>query len=1227
MTRVGGRAGTSSLRVQMGESMRQYIPVITLALLGAFALAVVSGGLFPSDNAVLADHIPVPTNIAPVFPSSEDGQRSIAENSPAGVNIEAPIAATDEDGDTLTYTHKSLNQNSDDADSFEIDQSTGQLITKLPLNYESGDTPYLLMVNVDDGRGGTQAQVVTIMVTNVDEQPAAPAAPVVTTSSVAASLELNWFPPENTGPDINDYDYRYKMTTETSWTVVENGTSTATTAMISSLEADTAYQVSVRATSGDEGDSPWSLAAVGSTNKEGNAAPEFASATADRSVAENTPSGQRVGAAITATDDNSTTLNYSLAGAHASLFDIEGSTGQIKTKEPLNTEAECRDVDSNHLTTCTYMVLVVVDDDGDGGSDVIAVTISVTDVSERPSQPAAPTVEMVEDDPETDADESTTSLKVSWVAPDTSGPPIDDYDLEWRKGTTGAFTEQAAIAETSYTITNLDPNSSYQVRVTANSDEQNSLPSLPGSGSTEPSNKPPVFSISDLSRDVDENTEADRNIGRPITATESDRGDTLTYSLVDPNPNTDGDHEESFDIDEGTGQLKTKAALDHEATSSYTVTVTATDQKGETDTIEITITVEDVDEPPSEPSKPTVTVDRDSPTDTLHVTWTAPNNEGKPQITEYEVRYRASGSWNSLTGVGTNTSAEIENLNPFTNYNVEVRAINAEGESRWVSSSELTSKENNELPSFASNNLTREVPENTAQGLAVGDPVTAEDADDDTLEYSLGGTHADLFDIDESSGQIKVKEPLNYEAECGDDSNHETQCNYTVDVKVIDGNGGSHSTRVTITVTDNTSEAPSTPSAPTVSPAEPTDDEPYLNPTTMLEVSWAEPLNEGPSITQYAVQYKVSGGNFQTANIVFEEEDNAKRSATITGLDDDTSYQVQVRATNREGDGSPPWTSWSPVGTGSTRFANTRPEFSRDSYDLSVDENTTSGRNIGRPVDATDDDGHRLTYTLEGVHKDQFTIVSGSGHIRTRASLDYESRRSYSLTVRATDTEGASAAVSVTIEVDDKQESPTRPGAPTVSGVAGSTSDMRVAWDAPSNDGRPRIVDYDVQYREVGKGFKPWHHDSTDTSTIITDLSASKRYEVQVKAWNMEDESEWSLSGRGSPEADPANNAPVYTGGTRSFTVVENSSAGVNIGTPVTATDADDDDLSYSLEGADSASFEIVSVSGQIQTKADVDYNYEATKNSYSVTVRAADDRGGSATVAVTIAVTDVRSR
>ena len=1211
--------------------MRQYTPVITLALLVALALAVVSGGLLPSDSAVLADHINAPDNTAPAF-ATGGGSRSIDENSPAGVNIEGPISATDADGDVLTYSLGGT-----DEASFDIDASTGQLITKADLDEETKDS-YVVTVTVDDGREGTADQTVVIMVDDVAEEPAQPSPPILTTGSAAESLEINWFPPENTGENINDYDYRHKKTTDTTWTVVEDGTSTDTSATLSSLEADTAYQVSVRAGS-PEGDGPWSFASVGSTNKEGNAAPEFPSTPAARAVFENTPAGQRVGATVTATDANSTTLNYSLAGAHASLFEIERSTGQIKTKESLNTEAECRAVDSNHLTTCTYMVLVVVDDDGDGGSDVIAVIITVTDVSERPSQPAAPTVEAVEDDEETtDVDESTTSLKVSWVAPETTGPPITNYDLEYRKGTSGAFTDgPQAETGTSVTIDSLDPNSPYQIRVTANSAEQDSLPSLPGTGSTRPSNNPPVFSTDTIERTVNENTPPNTNIGRPITASDSDRGDTLTYSLVDPTPNTDGDHEEFFDIDEGSGQLKTKADLNHEDSATcgyvattgptecnYEVTVTATDKKGATDTIEVTIKVVDRDEAPSAPSKPTVTVDRDNPTDTLDVSWAEPANEGKPPISEYQVQYRRSGSWNDVSGVGTDLETPIENLIPFTTYTVQVRAVNDEGNSPWVSSRELTSKEGNNLPEFSSDSFARSVAESATRGNPVGDPVTATDDDDDDLTYSLGGAHASVFNIDSDSGQINVKDPLNHEAECGDDSNHEIQCSYMVDVKVVDGNGGSHSASVTITVTDDESEAPSPPSAPTVRPAEPTDDESDLDPTTMLLVTWPEPGNEGPAITQYEVHYKVSGGNFQTDNIVFETGDDAnKNAAIITMLEDDTSYQVQVRATNGEGAGSPPWTSWSPVGTGSTRFANTRPKFPRSTYTLNVKENTEPGQSIGRPVEANDADGHRLTYSLEGVHEDDFTIVSGSGHIRTDGSLDYESRDGYSLTVRATDTHRGSAVASVTINVLDEQESPATPARPTVSAVAGSTDSVRVTWVAPANDGRPPIVDYDVKYRTGSEAFIPWTHESTDTSTIITGLSAGTRYEVQVKAWNMEDDSEWSPSGRGSPNPDVANRVPAFSGGARTLNIVENTPPNTDVGTPIAAIDRDGDTLTYTLEGTDADSFDILSTSdgGQIRTSAEL--NFEE-KSSYSATVRVTDGRGGTDAVGVTIMVTDV---
>ena len=46
-----------------------------------------------------------PGNSAPQFPPSETGARSVTENTPAGTDIGAAVAATDSNsGDTLTYS-------------------------------------------------------------------------------------------------------------------------------------------------------------------------------------------------------------------------------------------------------------------------------------------------------------------------------------------------------------------------------------------------------------------------------------------------------------------------------------------------------------------------------------------------------------------------------------------------------------------------------------------------------------------------------------------------------------------------------------------------------------------------------------------------------------------------------------------------------------------------------------------------------------------------------------------------------------------------------------------------------------------------------------------------------------------------------------------------------------------------------------------------------------------
>ena len=108
----------------------------------------------------------------------------------------------------------------------------------------------------------------------------------------------------------------------------------------------------------------------------------------------------------------------------------------------------------------------------------------------------------------------------------------------------------------------------------------------------------------------------------------------------------------------------------------------------------------------------------------------------------------------------------------------------------------------NRPPEFASASMMREVEENSVAGIAVGDPVTADDPDDDVLTYTRQRRrrHGSVHDRLHETGQIKVGEGtmLDFEG---------SQTTYVVEVTAKDPFGKSDSTTVTITVT-NVNEPP-----------------------------------------------------------------------------------------------------------------------------------------------------------------------------------------------------------------------------------------------------------------------------------------------------------------------------------------------------------------------------------------------------------------------------------
>ena len=144
--------------------------------------------------------------------------------------------------------------------------------------------------------------------------------------------------------------------------------------------------------------------------------------------------------------------------------------------------------------------------------------------------------------------------------------------------------------------------SSYSVTVTA-TDPSNASDSIIVTVTVTDVEEAPEFPATETgARSVAENTEAGQNIGDPVTATDDDDDDSLTYSLG-------VDDVESFDIVDSSGQLRTKATLDYETQASYTVIVSVSDSKDSggnadtatDDTITVTITVTNVEEMPEFP--------------------------------------------------------------------------------------------------------------------------------------------------------------------------------------------------------------------------------------------------------------------------------------------------------------------------------------------------------------------------------------------------------------------------------------------------------------------------------------------------------------------------------------------------------------------------------------------------------------------------------------------------
>ena len=1117
-------------------------------------------------------------NEPPVFTERSGTMRTIAENTPSGVNIGSPITATDPEGDTFTYALGGT-----DAASFDIDEKTGQLKTKAPLDYETKST-YTVIVNAFHLNDEATIINVTVNVTDINESPVFTEGNSTTRTiaeNTGSSVNIG-SPIAATDPEGNTLIYRLGGTDANAFTI-DSGTGQLQTKAALDYETKSIYSVTITADDGNGGSASVDVTInITDINEQlvnedpiseqpgnqdpingqpVNSAPVFTEGSSTtRSIAENTASGVNIGIPVSATDADGDTLTYSLGGTDTKTFSIDSKTGQLQTKAALDYE-----------TKSSYPITITAND-GKGGSASITVTINITDIDEQP----------VNEDP----------------------IPIIEQPV--------------------------------------NEDSKSEQPVNEDPINKETDNNAPVFTEgSSTTRSIAENTDSGVNIGTPVAATDAD-DDTLTYRLG-------GTDENAFSLDSSSGQLRTSAELDYETKPTYTTTIIADDGKGGNASIDVIINVIGIE---SELAQ-SISIDGQNRSPVFTEGAATTRSVAKNAVNGVKIgsavaatdpdgdtlTYSLGGtdaddfSIDSETGqlktntaftpainadgsVGQTRAKSTINYQIQTAYTVTITADDGNGGSASITVRINVSNVNelgeNNVPVFTEgSSTTRSIAENTEIGIHIGSAVTATDADGDTLTYSLGGTDANAFIIDSNSGQLKTSAALDYE----------TKSTYTTTITADDGNGGSASITVTVNVT-NVNEAPvfTEGSSTTRSVDENTESRVEIG----SAITATDP--EGETVT-YSL-----GGSDASVFIIDSSSGSLKTSAALD-YEKKTSYIVTITADDGKGRSASITVTINindinepknvPKVVPLTNVPNRPPAFPEGSSTTrTIAENTASGVNIGKPAAAIDPDGDRLTYSLAGPDSSAFSFDIATAQLQTKAALDYETKPAYTVIVVANDGRaGHSRLMTVTVNltnVNDNAPVFTEGSSTTRKAIVRSPVNTNFGSPVTATDADGDTLTYSLSGPDTNLFSNPFSIDSTTGQLKVARfLPFSMEASVTITA------SDGIFTGTTTVTITVGKNvAPVFTDGSSTTrSIAENTASGTNIGSPVSATDADEHPLTYSLGGTDAASFSIDSSTGQLQTKAALDYE---TKSSYSITITADDGNGGSASINVTVNLTNV---
>ena len=517
---------------------------------------------------------------------------------------------------------------------------------------------------------------------------------------------------------------------------------------------------------------------------------------------------------------------------------------------------------------------------------------------------------------------------------------------------------------------------------------------------------------------------------------------------------------------------------------------------------------------------------------------------------------------------------------------------------------------------------TRGVDENTAANQPIGNPLTATDADNDTLTYSLDTTSDAFFDID-SGGQLLTEAGLDYEA----------RSSYPVNVSVSDGKASdgtaSDGTDSTITVTitvENVDEPPLIVGETSIEFAENgtgTVDTYSASDPEGAAVTWLLPAGRDGS----AFALSASGAltfnappNHETQDVyevILGASSEGEKGMQTGTLD------VTVTVTNVD---EPADISFAASG-GVTVTDNA----------LSVDENYDGTLATFSASDPEGEAGLTYEWSVGGTDRLDFAVTGGGGVLSFAAIPDYElpadsgGNNVYDITVQATEVDDGdpltlelTGRLDVTVTITNENERPVvrrSSGTGPFSIVENSGTDVGrfvatdpegqgVTWSLETTGDHGR---FEIDAANGALSFK----EAPDYESSDLGLGPDKAYTVTVQATEVDDGEPLTLerTGRLAVTVTITNvNEPPTVTGNATPSVDENTTAVATY----SATDPEGVTVTWSLQGGGGV-FMITSAGALAFTTAP---NYEV-KFSYTVTVRASD--GVSTTDhPVTVTVTDV---